>query len=223
MTMDLPSGPLWPCNIRSRSALTQSPRSKFSAAVVCWSGFACLVGCASTVPYDPDHLGAAQIARISDICQTTMGLSPKESPVLGIYLGSPHLDREVSHYEVCIASLSDSLLSVAQEEAASKAHQECLAKGLPLGSADLAVCVLERVKVNSVMSSASDSSQAVRSENSAYEPRAVRSFFYASPRETRRREEKACARLGLEPPYGAFAKCVKLLNDNFYAIDNPVS
>ncbi len=49
------------------------------------------------------------------------------------------------------------------------------------------------------------------------------SFFYASARESRHREELACAQLGLEPPNGHFADCVKLLQDNFYAIDNPIT
>ncbi len=90
-----------------------------------------MTACATTTrPYNPDHLGDAQVSRIAGICQTTLGLSPKESPVLGVYLGSPHLDAQVSHYQACIASLSDSVRHVADAAAADQADQDCRARGL---------------------------------------------------------------------------------------------
>jgi hypothetical protein len=38
-----------------------------------------------------------------------------------------------------------------------------------------------------------------------------------------RREQVACAALGLEPTDGAFKSCVKGLSDTFYAIDHPIN
>lgn len=191
--------------------------------IVSCAACATLLGCASAAAYDPDHLGTARVTRIAEICQTTLGLSPKEPPVLGVYLGSPHLDREVSHYQVCIASLSDSVLDQAEQAVASEAHRQCRDKGLSPGSEDLAVCILQRVEADSQHTVASAFNGTVMREEKSYQSRPVQSFFYASPRETRHRVELACARLGLEPPYGDFAKCVKLMNNNFYAIDNPIT
>ena len=93
-------------------------------------------------------------------------------------------------------------------------------KGYASGSADLAECVLQRVRAPATAASSSSSSAiTVRTAANATH---LRSFFFASPHETRRREEVACARLGLEPPYGEFAQCVSRLDNNFYALDNPI-
>jgi hypothetical protein len=194
-----------------------------SAVLVCTLASAGIPACAATGPYNPDNLGTDQVAKIANICQTTMGLSPKDRPVLGIYMGSPHLKGEVSHYQACIASLSDSVQSVSEAQAASQAHQDCRARGFQSNSPELAECVLQSFRARSNVASTQAHSLMVASHSEEKETRSVKSFFYASPRETRRREEMACAQLGLEPPYGAFASCVELLQDNFYAMDNPIS
>ena len=62
-----------------------------SAALIGTLASAGIPACAATGPYNPDNLGTDQVAKIANICQTTMGLSPKDRPVLGIYMGSPHL------------------------------------------------------------------------------------------------------------------------------------
>jgi hypothetical protein len=48
------------------------------------------------------------------------------------------------------------------------------------------------------------------------------SLLYASPHETLRREQLACAQLGLEPPGDLFTSCVNALETTFFAIDNPL-
>jgi len=182
-----------------------------------------MTACASTASvYNPDHLRDDQAGTIANICQGTLGLNPKESPVLGVYMGSPHLDAQVSHYQACIASLSDSVQRVTDAATAGQADQECRARGFGSGSPALAECVLDRLhdERNSISASTSPAG-AITAADSLQHP--VGSFFYASAGETRRREELACAQLGLEPPNGHFADCVKLLNDNFYAIDNPIT
>jgi hypothetical protein len=49
------------------------------------------------------------------------------------------------------------------------------------------------------------------------------SLFYASPQETQRREEAACAAVGIEPPGDAFEACVNGLEDTLHAIDTPIT
>ncbi len=50
-----------------------------------------------------------------------------------------------------------------------------------------------------------------------------RSFYTASNREISRREQLACAELGLTPDSTAFAGCVRDLKRTFFAIENPVT
>jgi hypothetical protein len=81
-----------------------------------------LNACAATGGiYNPDHLGDDQAIQIANICQWTLGLYPEEGPVFGVYLGNPHLEPEVSHYQACIASLSDSVQAVTDSATATQA------------------------------------------------------------------------------------------------------
>jgi hypothetical protein len=54
-------------------------------------------------------------------------------------------------------------------------------------------------------------------------PTASGSLFYASARETRRREEEACEAVGIEPKGDAFDACVNDLENTFHAIDTPIT
>jgi hypothetical protein len=48
------------------------------------------------------------------------------------------------------------------------------------------------------------------------------SFNFASPSESSRREQVACAALGLSPAQGEFKTCVQQLKATLYAIDHPI-
>jgi hypothetical protein len=195
---------------------------KMWAAMACAVAFVSATACASTGPYNPDSLASDQVAQVAEICQTAMGLKPSDPPVAGDYRGSPHLEPGISHYQACIASLSDSLQDVNDAHVASQADADCRAQGFKPGSADLAECVLKSMETKPKAAAAKTSTVASSPDSAKATLVSVGNFYLASPHETRRREEIACARLGFEPPNGAFASCVKLLDDNFYAIDNPV-
>ena len=194
----------------------------YSRFLVCAVACASMTACASTGHYNPDNLGSGQIAEVAEICQTVMGLKPSDPPVPGDYRGSPHLEPGISHYQACIASLSDSLQDVNDAHVASQADEDCRTKGLKPDSADLAECVLKSIEAKPRSATTEASILASPPNSAKVMPVSVGNFYLVPPHETRRREEMACARLGFEPPNGAFASCVKLLNDNFYAIDNPV-
>jgi hypothetical protein len=49
------------------------------------------------------------------------------------------------------------------------------------------------------------------------------SYFDSSPRATARREELACASVGVDPATAAFDACVKELSSTLYAIDHPAT
>ncbi len=190
-----------------------------TAALLAYAGIA---ACAAGAPYNPDALAADQISRVTEICQNVMGLSPRDRPVPGLYRGTPHLVGEVSHYQACIASLSDSLRGVNDAELARQAHEACRARGFAPSSPELAECVLQSV-ASAPNRAAAQAAPAPLSRHAVVaQTGSVGSFFYASAHESLRREQLACARLGFEPPLAAFASCVKGLQDTFFAIDNPV-
>lgn len=106
-----------------------------------------LVGCAvASSDYNPDSLPKEQVERIAQICQNVMGLNPSEPPVSGVHPGTPHLDPNVSHYQGCVASLSDSAQRRSDASAARQARLNCRAQGLEPDSPELALCVLRRAE-----------------------------------------------------------------------------
>jgi hypothetical protein len=179
--------------------------------------FVGLAGCASAAPYNPDRLSADQAQQVGQICQNVMGLSPREPMMWGdALIGDPHLEPGANHYQACVTVLSDQLQSVSAVSLAGQADADCRARGYAVGTPGLAECVLqsEQTRATSARVDAVAMDTTPRSH--------VGSMMLASPGETDRREQRACAALGLEPPYGAFANCVKDMTDSFYAIDNPV-
>ena len=192
------------------------------AAVACGVlALSSLTACAAEPTYNPDNLPAGQYARVAGVCQNVMGLSPDEHLEGGYWMGSDRLDYWSSHYRGCIVSLSDSLQSVNDTLVTQQADADCRAKGYRTGSPDLALCVLQTA--NSHPEPTPSPATAAAATPVSEKLPAVGSYFRASPRETGRREQVACAALGLEPTDGAFKSCVKGLSDTFYAIDHPIN
>ena len=67
---------------------------------------------AGTSPFNPDNLNPAQLTRVTEVCQTVLGLSPDERLQGGNRPGDGRLDFWTSHYQGCILSLSDSLRTI---------------------------------------------------------------------------------------------------------------
>ena len=192
-----------------------------SAAAACVMLGSSMTACAATPTYNPDHLQAAQFERVSDICQTVMGLSPNEPLLRGYWLGEPRLDYDTSHYRVCVLSLSDSLQGAADAQLTQEADTDCRGKGLVPGSSDLALCVLQKVNDRSVRSGSTQFPAAPASHDAL--PQASTSYYRASPHDYVHREQLACAALGLDPSQNAFVSCVKNINYALYSIENPIN
>jgi len=175
-----------------------------------------VTACVAATPFNPDRLPADQMVLVNHICRDVMGLNPQESQIGGVYRGSPHLDPGVNHFQACVASLSDSLNATAKAEAANQAQRDCDARGLQPATAEHAQCMLQAMQSRPVILTAT----AVTTPQT--KPGPVSNFFLDSPRQTRRKTQVACAQLGLDPPDGAFARCVKRMQDNFFAIDNTI-
>jgi hypothetical protein len=188
--------------------------------VSCAMAGASMVGCATPPAYNPDQLGAGALARVAGICQNVMGLSPTERPTGGNWLGNDKLDYWTSHYRGCVLSLSDSLQNVRDTEVVRQAEERCRAKGLLSGSPDLALCVLQTANAHPEPNESQSASagQTPVSQNLT----AAGSYYFASPHETARREQVACAALGLSPADAQFKSCVQQLSATFYSIDHPI-
>jgi hypothetical protein len=190
------------------------------SVVSCAMAGASMVGCATPPAYDAQTQGSAAIARVAGICQKVMGLSPTERLTGGNWLGNDKLDYWTSHYRGCIVSLSDSLQNVRDTEVVRQAEEQCRAKGLLSGSPELALCVLQTANEHPepTESQSAAAGQTPGSEKLA----AAGSYYFASPRETARREQVACAALGLSPADAEFKSCVQQLRATFYSIDHPI-
>ena len=181
-----------------------------------------VASCVAEQPYNPDNLGTDQLARVSQVCQTVMGLSPDEALTSGYWMGNDRLDHDTSHYRGCVLSLSDSLRGVVDAQVTQQADENCRAKGFKPGSPELALCVLQSVNSHPDPAPA-QSPVATATPISALVTPSKGSFFTVSPHETVRREQAACAALGLSPAEGAFKGCVRQLDSTFYAIDHPIN
>jgi hypothetical protein len=183
-----------------------------------------VVGCATTQtqPYNPDSLDAARFGRVAAVCQNVMGLSPAEPLSGGYWMGNDRLDYWTSNYRGCIVSLSDSIRSEQGTQLAQQADADCRGQGLKPSSPDLALCVLHAVN-NPTQAGRAPTATAAATLESSQLPAVSVSFYRASYPETARREQVACAALGLEPTQGSFQSCVKGLDDTFYALEHPIN
>ena len=195
-------------------------KSVMLSVVSCAMAGASVVGCASPPAYNPDQLGPGAFARVAGICQNVMGLSPTERPRGGNWLGNDKLDYWTSHYRGCVLSLSDSLQNVRDTEVVRQAEERCRAKGLLSGSPDLALCVLQTANAHP---EPTESQSAAAGQTPVGDKLAATgSYYFASPGETARREQVACAALGLSPAEAGFKSCVQKLSATFYSIDHPI-
>jgi hypothetical protein len=183
---------------------------------------ASIASCASAAPFNPAGLSGDQLSRVADICQSVMGLHASEPPS-GVWGAAvdPRLEPGENHYQGCIASLSNSLRSAGDARGLMRVDDGCRAKGFGSDSPELAECVLQSRQTRSPSSDFGSQTFAATPVHDAPGRGAVGSFFSARPHEATRREQLACARLGLNPAYASFDSCVKDMDDTFYAIENP--
>ena len=183
------------------------------ALVGCAALGASMVACATTQAFNPSGLAAADLARVTDICQNVMGLSPSEPLAGGYWKGADNLDFWSNHYRGCVTSLSESAHGIATAAATQVAEAACRARGLT-GGPDLSLCVLQETDRHTAAAAALTVANA---------PAAASPFLSASNGEVRRREQLACAALGLDPAGGAFQGCVGDLKRTFFALENPIT
>jgi hypothetical protein len=123
-----------------------------------------------------------------------------------------------SYFEGCVSSLADSLESASRARAVAQARDVCFALGLKPRSADLSLCLLKAAdtKPGPDAELPDTASMAI---GVADDPQSSKSYFAVSSDTKIHREQEACARLGFDPAYAAFANCVANLQSTLQGID----
>jgi len=207
--------PLRRLSVVSPSRIRLATRVAASCAIL----GASLSACTTVSTYNPEHLQSAQFARVSDICQNVMGLSPDETLQAGGQFRGPSAEDDTNHYRACVLSLSESLQGVAEAQLEQSTDAACAAKGLAPGSSDLALCVLNRLGNRPANG---DSQISPVAESGEASPQSLTSYYRASAHDQGQREGLACASLGLDPAQNGFTNCVKKINQALRSIDNPI-
>jgi hypothetical protein len=207
--------------IQRISALSPSrvPLLRLAAAYGVTLG-AGLAACTTVPTYNPDHLQAAQFERVSNICQTVMGLNPNETLQEGGQFRSTSGGNATSHYRLCVVSLSESMQGIVDAQLTQSTDAACAAKGLAPGSSDFALCVLNELGNRPASGDSTQTTAATESGDAL--PQALISYYRASLHDQVRLEGLACASLGLDPAQNGFTNCVKKINQALHSIDNPI-
>ena len=193
------------------TAASVAPNTHFSRRVtfvawLCLAACVSLCSCALNPNYNPAGLSANQATNVQKICQTVMGLKPSGGLYDNLWPAGPDPASISNDYRGCIASLSNSLKDSEEARAEKQADRDCTAEGLEAGSSALAECVLRDVDSTS-------NSGGIRTASLTVTPYTPRAVPDPSIPETLRREQLACAEIGLEPSQRASANCVRGLQN----------
>jgi hypothetical protein len=134
------------------------------------------------------------LASLGAICQSVVGIPPDNA-----------------QHQACVFSLSHYLDRIDDANAAENARKACLAMGKAPDSVDLAECELSQRELKKPVAAVTAPPPGPK----------IQSYFYASPKEVRRREERACAELSLDPAEAVFGRCVARLSAALLEVNNP--
>jgi hypothetical protein len=154
--------------------------------------------------YNPDHLKTAQAKKIGQICEDVMGLRSTDELVKNESPRDPDPAANTNDYRGCVAALSDSVLESAAAHTEAGADRKCRAKGLQSDTSELADCVLQGV---------AETPESARLESVKLDVTPFKASEALDPAtsETARREQQACAQVGLEPGGTRYANCIHRL------------
>ena len=144
--------------------------------------------------------GTERLAR--QVCQSVIRVQPGES-----------------HFDGCVSSLADSLENVSRARTVTQARDACFAQ--KPNSVNLNLCLLKAADTRPDPDAIELPDTASVLAGIADDPQSSKSYFAATPDTKFRREQQACARLGFDPAFGAFANCVANLQSTLQAADAP--
>jgi hypothetical protein len=187
--------------LRTRSQYTALGQSTFHASALI-VGAILMAGTAAqaqSVYGNANDPAMGEIAEARQVCETVVRVRPG-----GALFNS------------CVSSLEGSLQDARRDRAVMQARNDCFARGLRPGSAELNLCLLQAADSSSpnkqsAMTGASEYAGVPRS----YIPNSFDAVF--------QREEEACARLGFDPAFAPFSNCVAKLQATQQPADLPAS
>lgn len=124
----------------------------------------------------------------------------------------------------CLESLARVLGTRSEGDSIQSAIAECQKRNLREGTGEFSTCVLDgRNASEDARASAGDVESVVVTEFKIAQPSRLNrsSYVESPPRERRRKQEYACAQLGLTPGFFAFSNCVADLAITLEAAERP--
>lgn len=132
--------------------------------------------------------------------------------------GVVRVNQGTVQFEACVESLSRTLSDGNKIQLLTKSYDDCMAAHHKDGTPEFAACVLDRKNALSQPGGAiAGSDFTLPAKNEA----AQRTFSSSNADERRRKEEYACAQLGLSPGRASFAQCVTQLDVALWSVNNP--
>lgn len=161
-----------------------------------------LAACASG-PSAAQNATLKQTAAIEATCTKVMRLPPG------------------AEFGACVSSLSDSVAARIDADYANRAYDACGQTGLKRETPEFSRCVLDRE--NAQKGTGAPPASAATLDAALVTPVDSNqdSYFASSFNVRHRREQYACAQLGLEPDTGAFTSCVGNLDMEIFAVEHP--
>lgn len=126
-----------------------------------------------------------------------------------------------AEFSACVSSLSDSAAALASAEYANWAYDACEHAGLKRETPEFSRCVLDRENAQKDTGNPSGAASKLDAAFIAPVDSNQDSYFASSPSVRHRREQYACAQLGLEPNTGAFTSCVGNLDMEIFVVEHP--
>ncbi len=168
------------------------------ALLVTSFAFSAAVAAGSCAAQSAGRLGPNQINLIRSTCETVMRI------------------RNGVDMEACMRSLADTMVAQTEGEIVWRADADCARQGLPRGTAAFAMCVLNRERADPPSQNAAAIPPVL-----VYAPQSTEGYYNASFDTKRRREQYACAQLGISPVSPTFGQCVADLDASLFNADHP--
>jgi hypothetical protein len=131
--------------------------------------------------------------------------------------GVVRVNQGTVQFDACVESLSRTLSDGNKIQLLTKSYDDCMAAHHKDGTPEFAACVLDRKNALSHPGGAIAGSDFTLPANEA----AQRTFSSSNADERRRKEEYACAQLGLSPGRASFGQCVTQLDVALWSVNNP--
>ena len=165
---------------------------------------------------------APALAACASFPSTAHEVTPQQTAAIGATCTKIMRLRPGAEFEACVSSLSDSVGTLVRADYANNAYRSCAQAGLKRETSEFSRCVLDHE--NSQRDADGLSAGAAARLNAAYITPAdsnPEDYFEGSFKLRFRREQYACAQLGLEPNTAAFASCASRLDMDIFVVDHP--